>query len=296
MKRNRIKNFLLLQCSMLLLLMVMLPQFDLLEIAAGIDFNIIVICCKLVFCVFGGIVLFRSFNMSKLEEENIPLPFFVSAAVGFIVVLLSVFNVLPMWLEYLAIPAFAVALFLAKSSLKIEWNKTSSRGAYFILLALVLHLYKGIDDASLVSLGAIVGLVLYWVGLGELKTSLDKFGVDGCSKLKIAVILALVSIVIDFIPLMGWLATILVIIAFILEFIGYGLLARSESLSTEGRQGAKKLRLSMIILLVGALLSFIPFVGGKFEAVANFIALFFVFLGWSGVLLGLESETQETQS
>ena len=182
---------------------------------------------------------------------------------------------------------------MAKGSLKIEWRKTSSQGAYLILLALVLHLYKGIDDAFLTGLGAIVGLVLYLKGLGVLAISLDKPGVDGCGKLRIAVFLAIVSVVVDFIPLLGWLATILVIIAFIFEFMGYGLLANSQSLFEEGRGGAKKLRISMIVLLVGAVLSFIPLAGSKIDAIANFIALILVFLGWSQILLGLESEAKE---
>ena len=293
MEKNRIRSFLLLQCSMLLLFMAMLPQFDLIKAVSGVDLDFGVMLCKLVFSVVGGVALFQLFNACKGEGGEIPMPFFISAVIGLFLALLSVFNVLPEWLEYFAIPAFAVALYMAKGSLKIEWKKVSSQGAYLILLALTLHLYKGIDDAFLIGVGAIVGLFLYLKGLGILAVSLDESGVDGCGKLKIAVILAIISVVVDFIPLLGWLATILVIVAFVFEFMGYGLLAKSQALSEEGRCGAKKLRISMIVLLVGAVLSFIPFAGAKIEAVASFVALILIFLGWSQMLFGLEGEKKE---
>ena len=107
-----------------------------------------------------------------------------------------------------------------------------------------------------------VGLVLFFVGLGKLQSGLDAKGAAGVSRLKIAVILSIVAVIFGWIPLLGGIvAGILLLIAFIVEFLGYTAMMQSSALGTQGQAGAGKLRLSMIILLVGSIIGFFPLTG-----------------------------------
>ena len=75
---------------------------------------------------------------------------------------------------------------------------------------------------------------MYWIGLGKIRTSLDSVGEQGVSKLKIAVILGLVGVIIGWIPLIGGIiGGILAILAFVFEFMGYGLLKGSNAIGNE---------------------------------------------------------------
>lgn len=289
MERKLLKNYLLLQCCMLIAFLSVLPQFDLMTAMMGFDMNIMVILSKLVTCVGGGLALLRLTGNLKSEGKEIPLLFLIGAGTGLLIVLVSVTPVLPAWLEYAALVLLGIAMFMSKSTLNIIWPKDGMQGAFMILLALCLHLYNGIDSSVMTKIGALVGLVLYILGLDVIKKSLDDTGVQGCSKLKIAVILSMVSIVVGWIPLMGILASVILIIAFIMEFVGYGLLKKSASLETEGQGGANKLRISMIVLLIGTVLGIIPAIGSVCEGIAGMIALVLVFLGWSSILLGMNN-------
>ena len=78
------------------------------------------------------------------------------------------------------------------------------------------------------------------------------------------------------------------------EFIGYGALQKSVTVGHEGQAGAGKLRISMIIVLVGVILGFFPGIGGTLQAFLSLVALWLVFLGWNKILFGLEGEVEKT--
>jgi len=290
MKENRLRSFLWLQCCLLLLFVGSLPQLDMVSMLTGVNMDVLSMLYALVFGVIGGVYLFRFFQWEKAGGNKVSMSFFVSAAVGIVLAPLASINVLPDWCGYLALVALGVALWMAKDSLKMSWSKVSSRGAYLILLALVLRFYQGVDEHFLTNVAALVGFVLYWIGLGVLKGSLDEKGVTGCSKLRIAVILAVIGALVDFIPLLGWLAVVLMILAFIIEFLGYGALASSDVLSERGCKGVKLLRLSMILSVIAWCCYIIPFFGGRIVALVSAVVVFLVFFGWSSIIEGLEEE------
>ena len=121
----------------------------------------------------------------------------------FFIALLTLIPNTPMWLDYVSLIALLIAVFMAKGSLGIQWNNQGSQGAYFILLAILLHVYDSIGDNTLTAIAALLGLILYLVGLGKLKANLDADGAKGASRLKIAVILGIVAVVFGWIPLLG---------------------------------------------------------------------------------------------
>ena len=71
--------------------------------------------------------------------------------------------------------------------------------------------------------------------------------------------------------------------------MGYGNLTRCETLGLEGQNGARKLRSSMILVIIAFVLGLIPVVG-IVGGILTIVALWFVYLGWTMILRGLEAE------
>lgn len=277
---------------MLLLLLTVLPEFNLLSSLLGFNFDIPKFACKVLGLIGGGMAFYYFYKDAQSKSQQLPTPFLVTAIGGMALILLSMIPGIPSWLEYIAIILLLAALYLCKESLGIEWSNRGSQGAYFILLAVLLHVYNSIGDTMMTGIAALVGLIMYWIGLGKIRTSLDSVGEQGVSKLKIAVILGLVGVIIGWIPLIGGIiGGILAILAFVFEFMGYGLLKGSNAIGNEGQIGAGKLRTSMIILLVATVIGFIPGLG-IVEKILSIIAVWFVFQGWSLILSGIETRAE----
>ena len=289
---ERISKFLQLQFCILLLLLTVLPEFNLLSSLLGFNFDIPKFACKVLGLIGGGMAFYYFYKDAQSKSQQLPTPFLVTAIGGMALILLSMIPGIPSWLEYIAIILLLAALYLCKESLGIEWSNRGSQGAYFILLAVLLHVYNSIGDTMMTGIAALVGLIMYWIGLGKIRTSLDSVGEQGVSKLKIAVILGLVGVIIGWIPLIGGIiGGILAILAFVFEFMGYGLLKGSNAIGNEGQIGAGKLRTSMIILLVATVIGFIPGLG-IVEKILSIIAVWFVFQGWSLILSGMETRAE----
>lgn len=289
---ERISKFLQLQFCMLLLLLTVLPEFNLLSSLLGFNFDIPKFACKVLGLIGGGMAFYYFYKDAQSKSQQLPTPFLVTAIGGMALILLSMIPGIPSWLEYIAIILLLAALYLCKENLGIEWSNRGSQGAYFILLAVLLHVYNSIGDTMMTGIAALVGLIMYWIGLGKIRTSLDSVGEQGVSKLKIAVILGLVGVIIGWIPLIGGIiGGILAILAFVFEFMGYGLLKGSNAIGNEGQIGAGKLRTSMIILLVATVIGFIPGLG-IVEKILSIIAVWFVFQGWSLILSGMETRAE----
>ena len=289
---ERISKFLQLQFCMLLLLLTVLPEFNLLSSLLGFNFDIPKFACKVLGLIGGGMAFYYFYKDAQSKSQQLPTPFLVTAIGGMALILLSMIPGIPSWLEYIAIILLLAALYLCKESLGIEWSNRGSQGAYFILLAVLLHVYNSIGDTMMTGIAALVGLIMYWIGLGKIRTSLDSVGEQGVSKLKIAVILGLVGVIIGWIPLIGGIiGGILAILAFVFEFMGYGLLKGSNAIGNEGQIGAGKLRTSMIILWAATVIGFIPGLG-IVEKILSIIAVWFVFQGWSLILSGMETRAE----
>ena len=173
----------------------------------------------------------------------------------------------------------------------MNWNNIGTQGAYIILLSILLRLYDGIGDSFVHGILAFVGVIMFWIGLGKLRLVMDAEGTVAISRLKTALILNLIAIIFGWIPLLGSIvAGILLIIAFILEFIGYGAMKRSAAVGEEGRIGAGRLRTSMIILLVGTIISIIPLLGTTVSAFISLVGLVLVYQGWRGIFFGVDKD------
>lgn len=285
-ERIKKQKFLQLQFCMLLLVCTLLP--DLGSLLGLPDFSVAVFCSQLVGVVGAAWALYGFYK----GGTSLPVPFLCLAGGGVAVALLSLIPDMPDWLDYIGLIALLIALFMSGGALGIHWKNAGSQGAYLVLMALLLHVYDSIGDSTMTGIAALIGLVLFFVGLGKLKTNLDEKGAKGVSRLKIAVILGIVAVVFGWIPLLGGIvAGILLMIGFIIEFLGYGAMMQSASLGSEGQAGAGKLRISMIVLLVAAFIDFFPLTG-MIVGLVSLVALWLVFKGWSMVLMGLEGTSE----
>jgi len=282
------KQFLQLQFSLVLLVCSLMPDFgNMLTAAIGLGgLSIPVIIARVVGIVFGGWALY---NFYQATGGKLPMPFLCAAGAGLVLTLISLIPGTPVWLDYIALVALLFAIWTCKASVGVEWKTVSSQGAYLILIASLLHCYYSVDPKISLTIVALIGLVLYLVGLGKFSQSLDAEGHAGASKLKIAVWLGIAAAIIGIIPLLGAIiAGIIGIIAFIFEFLGYCNLMKSDPLHEEGRDGAKTLRLSMIIMIIAAIIGIIPFAGSIIAGILALVALWFIYKGWTKILFGLE--------
>ena len=289
---ERMKNqkFLQLQCCLLLLVCALLP--DLGSFIGAPSLDIPALCCQLIGIVGSGLALL-AFHKSM---GGLPTPFVYIVWAGLLLALLVILPGVPQWLGYIAIIALLVSLYMAKDCLGVLWNSWGSQGAYFILLAILMHVYDSIGDNTLTGIAALVGFFMYFKGLGILKDVLDDTGVKGVSRLKTAVILGIVAVILGWIPLLGGiLAGILLLASFIFEYIGYGSLKQSTALGMEGHMGAGKLRTSMILLVIAAFIDFFPMTG-IVVGIISIIALWLIFKGWSMILLGMEDEMNKWEA
>lgn len=282
------QKFLQLQFCLLLVICTLLPDFS--SLFSLTDFDIPVFLSKIIGIIGASMALYHFY---KTNQSQLPVVFVSFAGGGLLLSVLSLIPDVPNWVEYISLVALIVAFFLSKSNLKIEWETPGSQGAYLILIAILLHVYDSIGDTVLTGIAALIGLILYFMGLGRIKESLDTNGLKGISKLKVSIILSIIAVIFGWIPLLGGIvAGILLIIAFIFEYLGYSNLKTSEPLGEEGQKGAGKLCTSMIIMLVASIVDIIP-ATGIVVSILSLIALWFVFKGWNMILLGMENKTEE---
>ena len=274
----------------MLLVCSLLPDFEnVFSAALGLGgLSVTVMIARLIGLGFGGWALY---NFYQSTGGKLPTPFLCGVGGGLVLTLITLIPGTPIWLDYIALIALIFGIWVCKTSLGIEWRTVSSEGAYLILIACLLNCYHAIDPKITTSIASLIGLILYIVGLGKFTQSLDADGQAGASKLKIAVWLGIVAAVFGVIPLLGSIvAGIIGIVAFVFEFLGYSALMKSNPLRQQGRDGAKTLRISMIIMVVATfigLFSTLPTIG----TVAGFIALvalWFIYKGWTNILFGLE--------
>lgn len=290
MEQTKKKLFMRLQFLLLLGALTVLPSFDIIAIATGYA-GMAVTLTQLIAAIWGIITLFKI--IQNKDEATNPTAMVTCAGIGFLLVLLSPFF-LPLWCDYVSMVLLFIAMFLNKNALNIQWNSIGSQGAFFILMALLLRFYQHIDDTICTGIAALIGLILYYIGLGKITSAMDSQGIAALSKLKIAFIIGLISVIIDFIPLLGWLAVILAVIAFIFELLGYSSLKRTAAVGELGQKGAGKLQISMILMIIGSMLGLIPLAGDLIEGIITLMVIYLIFNGWKNILLGIESRNEQT--
>ena len=92
-------------------------------------------------------------------------------------------------------------------------KKETIKSVTFVLSGALLQMFNGIGGGWASSLAAIFGMILFFMGLSKLKSGIDEKGQGGVKLLIIAAILSIVGFVFDIIPMLGIVASIVLIAA-----------------------------------------------------------------------------------
>lgn len=297
--------FVQLQFGLLILACSALPEIGLASmfstmLGGGSSINFVLLATKLIGVIAAGMALYKFYQ--ELGND-LPAPYLGITGGGILIALLTAIPGIPSWLTYVALVLLLISFFQGKQTLDVNWTGLGTQGAYVILMALLLRFFSNINDNWITGIVALIGLVLYYKGLNKMRAGFDEQGQKGIGRIKIAIWLSIVGaafgILLGWIPLLGFVGSvikgILIIIALILEFMGYNNIRNSSSINEEGKQGASLLRRSMIFMLIAVILGIIPVVGiiGK---IFTLCALWFVFSGWKKILFGMEAQAEMTEA
>lgn len=160
-------------------------------------------------------------------------------------------------------------------------KKEAIRSVTLILTGNMLTTYNNIGSGWTSTITAIIGFILFFLGLGKLKPFLDEIGKRGIGLLVNAAMLGIVAIVIGLIPFLGGIfAGLLYMTAFILQLIGLLKLKNSKTFSPVGVMGVNKLLIAMALMIFGSFLGILPFAGEMINSIISLIALMLILLGW----------------
>ena len=161
-------------------------------------------------------------------------------------------------------------------------KKETNKAVTFILVGSLLGTFNGIGGGWASTITAIIGFILFFMGLKKLKMSLDETGQGGVKLLTIAAIIAIIGLVIDLIPLIGgMIAGIFYIVAFIIELLGFLKLKKSITIGELGAKGVGLIIISMILMIIEAIFGILPlpFVG-IICSILSIVALLLLLFGW----------------
>lgn len=160
----------------------------------------------------------------------------------------------------------------------------------FVLGGTLLTMFNNIAGGWASVIATLIGFIILLIGLNSLKKMLDDKGNSALNLIFIAAIIGAVGGLIGWIPIVGLVAGILFLAAFIIQLIGYLQLKGSAAIGETGAKGANMLFISMIIALVGGIFSLIPGIGGIIAAIVGVVVLLMIFSGWKNIQMGIIGE------
>jgi hypothetical protein len=165
------------------------------------------------------------------------------------------------------------SLFSGLDTLASFAGASSPAGATGTILSIVTYLLLA---------GIGFGCILTIKGLGNFSKMLDAPEAKATGTLRTGFILALIGVALDIVPFIpGIIGDILYLVAVILMLVGYNGLKGSASFA--GQNGASILFIAMILILVGWVVDFIPFIGDWIDALLTVIAYIMTLVGWSKI-------------
>lgn len=132
----------------------------------------------------------------------------------------------------------------------------------------------------IVAIIAVAGYVYYFLGIKGMSESSVGYAIeDGTKKLFKGAKLGLIGAIIECIPLISIVGTILSIAGFVFMLIGFDMI-RKSALNPQASKGAHQLWLVMVLTIVGAVISIIPLIGNIGSLICNILVIVYAFLGW----------------
>jgi len=158
---------------------------------------------------------------------------------------------------------------------------------HFILAGSLLQMFNGVGTSWAGTLAAIFGIIIFFMRLKKLKDGLDEMGQAAVGILNIAIIIGIIGLFIDLIPGFGLFASIVFVVAFIFELLGFLKLKHCATIGEIGKSGVTFLLIAMGLAILTSLIGIIPFLGAVVGNVLSLIALIFIFFGWLRIQAGL---------
>lgn len=157
----------------------------------------------------------------------------------------------------------------------------------------------GVGDIieSMFSILVLIGYYLFFRSLTRFaRLQPNQQDSDNVSTVRTAYILLVVALIVDFIPLIGWLASfVLIVIAYVKMLSGYRGLKKSYTFPSEARQGAATLYSCTIWTLVAYVLGCIPLVGSVIEGIITLVIFFTILSAWGRIKAGAPNMTPEEE-
>lgn len=150
---------------------------------------------------------------------------------------------------------------------------------------------------SMFSILMLVGYYLFFRSLTRF-ARLQSNWRDGekVSTVRTAYILLVVALLVDFVPMIGGLASfVLMVIAYVKMLSGYRGLKKSATFPPEARQGASTLFACTIWTLVGYVLGCIPLIGSVIEGIITFVVFFTILSAWGRIKNAAPEMTPEEE-
>lgn len=165
-------------------------------------------------------------------------------------------------------------------------KKEAIKSVTFILVGALLQFFNGIGSGWESTLISLFGIILFFVGLTQLKSQLDEAGNKGLRRLINSAILSIIAFIIDFIPLSGIIVSLLLLAAFILQIMAYLKLKESKSIGIAGLNGINLLLGSVIIAALANFIRMFPLTGILVSLIL-IIALILSLFGWIKIQEGV---------
>ncbi|WP_347838136.1 hypothetical protein [uncultured Draconibacterium sp.] len=293
MKQEFTKTFTLILGGIILLALNIIPDHDLsgvMAAASGFDFQSVpVVLIGIALVLSGTLPLFKTVQADS-ESGAKTFVYVLFGGIALSLVSLFVNGSAEIVMKIVAVIALVVGYIQLKKAFEFAFDDEATKGALWVLIGGLLSIYKEVGGGIGFKIIAIVGVVLFFLGLSKLAQGLDEEGAKGAKKIRLALILLVVSTILDMIPLMGLVSGIVAIVAFVVELTGYLRLKQSAAIGEIGTSGAKLLVINMIILVAASFFGIIPFVGSVFVSVLATVSLVLWSVGWMRIEMGTVRE------
>lgn len=126
------------------------------------------------------------------------------------------------------------------------------------------------------------GYIAFFIRLKDMQDLVEPSDVPSAKYLCNGVLLHILSIMLRFVPAVGWiLGPLAVIVSCVFMLMGYNGLKKSETFV--GKEGMKMLFIAMIIGIAGGVFSIIPVIGTILAGICFIVEFVMVLLGWKKV-------------
>lgn len=166
-------------------------------------------------------------------------------------------------------------------------QKSIAKSISLVLVGTLLTTFNSIGTGWAPTATAIIGYVFFFQGLGMMKLYLDDAGKEGVKLLITAVVIGLAGTILSFIPGIRIIGSIVLIIAFVFEVLGFIKFNASETIGEEGKKGVQLILVYLVLVIISVVIGIIPALGSLVASIFSLVGLVLLMLGWLKVQEGL---------